>query len=433
MKKQSTLKILWGTACAFIMVLVSSGCMAFSQETPTPPLPTATLTPTATAIPIVEEAQPTSGPVTLNIWLPPEFDPNQFTLASRMFNARLAEFISRRSEVDIQIRIKDPAGPGGIEDTLQTANAAAPVALPDLVALPYETLQSAAAKGLLHPFDGLTAVMDDPDWYEFARQLSHVQNSIFGIPFAGDALVMFYRPAVTETPPTDWLTMLEQNTAISFPAADPDSLLTLMFYQSSGGAIVQDDQTILEMPPLTDVLNFYYQANRNEVIPFWLTQFETDEQAWTAYEEGQADLAISWVSRYLQTQPADSDIAVIPTSDGIPYTTATGWVWALVSADPERQEIVAQLVEFLTTAEYLAEWSEAAGYLPPRPNAMLAWAGNLDLALLDQVSSSAQLAPSSDVTAVLGPVLNEVTIDVLKEQTDPATAAQKAIEGLIAP
>jgi len=393
-------------------------------------------TPTPTLAPAITEAigTPAAGSLTLTIWLPPQFDPEDGSAASSIFNSRLEEFSARRSEVRVETRVKEVSGPGGIEDTLQTAGAAAPLALPDLVALPYENLQSAVAKGLLHPFDGLTDTMDDTDWYDFARQISHVQNSIFGLPFAGDVLIMVYRPEFIEVPPIDWESALLITEPLSFPAADPESLLTLTFYRAAGGIVATDEgAAIMDLVPLTNVLTFYYQASQNGLMPFWLTQYETDDQAWAAYQEGQANMSITWLSRYLQSPPSDASAASIPTADGIPSTTATGWVWALVSPDPQRQELAAQLAEFLTTGEYLAEWNAAAGLLPPRPSALAGWENTPLYDILNQVAPTALLAPSTEIIQTLSPLLEQSALDVLKEQTDPATAAQNAIEALIAP
>lgn len=427
----------WLTVFVFTLVTLISGCTTSANNVSTQPVdiePTETPAPTIAPVVIAETETPAAGSLTLKIWVPPQFDPSDGSSASALFNARLEEFSTRRSEVRVETRIKEVTGPGGIEDTLLTAGAAAPLALPDLVALPYETLQTTITKGLLHPFDGLTDTMDDPDWYDFARQLSHVQNTTFGIPFAGDALIMVYRPEFIEEPPQNWETALQIIEPLSFPAADPNSLLTLTLYQASGGAVANDEgAAIMDLTPLTDVLTFYYQASQNGLMPFWLAQYETDEQAWAAYKEGQANMSITWLSRYLQNPPPESAAATIPTADGIPYTTAMGWVWALVSPDPQRQELAAQLAEFLTTSEFLAEWNAAAGLLPPRPSALVAWENTPQYNFLKQVAPSTQLSPSTEIIQILGPLLKQSALDVLKEQTDPATAAQNAIETLIAP
>ena len=144
-------------------------------------------------------------------------------------------------------------------------------------------------------------------------------------------------------------------------------------------------------------------------------------------------MVITWASRYLQNPPVDAAGAPIPTQDGIPFTLATGWAWALASPDPARQAISAQLAEFLTTGEFLAEWTAASGFIPPRSSALSGWANVSMQTLLNQVAPSARLFPSMDVLATLGPVLQEATIDILKDQADPVTAAEAAVGMLARP
>jgi len=399
-------------------------------------LPILELTPTPTiAAPQTADADsPSASAVTLVIWLPPEFDPANESLASQLFQARLDEFSARRPQVRIETRVKAVDGPGGISDTLQTASAAAPLALPDLVALPYAVLQDAAIKGLIHSFDGLTTVMDDPDWYEYARQLSHIQDNIFGIPFAGDALITVYRPAAITELHLDWASTLEISHPVSFPAADYDALLTLTFYQAAGGKIVDEEgRPTLEVLPLTDVFTFYNQGSKNGVFPFWLTSYETDHQSWGAFQDQGAQMAITWASRYLQTLPPDSMAARLPTPDGTAFTTAVGWSWALASPDPERQALSAELAEFLSIGDYASEWAAAAGYLPLRPSGLSAWENTPLSGLLGQVCSSAVLMPTTDILASLGPVLQQSALEAIKEQSDPAAAAQAAVDALTGP
>ncbi len=111
-----------------------------------------------------------------------------------LLQARLDEFQRRNPRVSIETRVKAVSGPGGLLDSLTTASAAAPQALPDLVALPRDLLETAALKGLLLPLDNLTTALDDPDWYAYAASLARLQKNIYGLPFAGDALVLGYHP-----------------------------------------------------------------------------------------------------------------------------------------------------------------------------------------------------------------------------------------------
>lgn len=417
-----------------ILILFLMGCAGAPPAggTPTLEIP---LSPTETPVSTPEIPQSTPGGVTtLRVWLPPQFDPANQTPAGDLFQARLNEFAIRRPNINIEIRLKNVEGPGGILDTLTTASSAAPLALPDLVALPRQGLEIAAGNGLLHPFDGLTTALDDPDWYTFSRELAHWQNATFGIPFGGDALLMVYRPIIISVPPADWASSLIITQTLTFPAADPKAWLTLLHYQSLNDApLDENEHPSLDEFLLTNVFSYYQQASASELMPFWLTQYETDEQAWAAYAQNQADLAITWSWRYLNLAADDSAAAPIPTFDGNPFSLADGWVWALTANDPDRQLLAVQLAEYLTTSEYLASWTEAAGLIPPRPSSLAAWENPAQQALLSQIAPAAQLIPPSSLVTLLGPILQQATISVLKAEADAASAAQSAVEKLTTP
>ncbi len=419
-----------------LILIFLVGCTT-PTVTAEPPEVLSTVTPTLVpAAPTVPDApQANDGPVFLTIWIPPDFDPANGAEEGQIFQKRLDEFMARRSNIDIETRVKAVDGPGGIIDTLTTAGAAAPLALPDLVLLPAHALESAAIKGLLHPFDGLTDILDDPDWYDYARQLSHVQNSTFGIPFMGDALMMVYRPSIVGQQPETWAATLALQEPLVFPAAESNSLVTLAHYQSLGGAVLdEENRPTLESIQLTEVFSYYQQASVSGVMPFWITPFETDAQIWESYQNQQTHLMLTWASSYLDNLPADSNGAALPTSDGVPYTLANGWAWALASPDIERQAIATQLAEFLSTTQFLGQWSAAAGYLPPRPSALSLWENVSQQALLGPIIASAQLIPPRDTLTTLGPILQTATVEILKaEQTDPLLAAEAAIAKITAP
>lgn len=376
----------------------------------------------------------TPGPVSLLIWLPPELDPESDSQAGRILQERLDEFSQLRPDVSVEVRVKAKDGPGGLVDSLNTASAAAPLALPDLVALPYEDMQASALKGLLHPYDGLTTILSDNDWYDYAQELAHLQNSIFGLPFAGDAQVLVYRSTSPEVPPHNWETALQTPGPYVFPAADPSALFTLAQYQANGGSI-QDDQgrPFLEQEQLTEVLTFYQQAEAVNFMPFWLTQFQTDDQVWDSFLEYRTNMVVTWSSRYLEEPFADTELAPILTPNGRLFTLADGWVWALTTAKPAHHELSTRLAEFLTESSFLAQWTEALGYLPPRPSSLRSWSNVSVKSQLDRISSSAHLLPTQDILSSLGPALEAATVDVLKQQSDPVSAAESAINSLSGP
>jgi ABC-type glycerol-3-phosphate transport system substrate-binding protein len=300
-----------------------------------------------------------------------------------------------------------------------------------LILLPRSSLEIAALKGLLYPIDELTASLDESDWYPFAQELGQIQNTTFGLPFAGDVLVSLYRPAEIEEPATNWFSAVESGQPISFPAAEEEAYFPLAQYLSTGAPIQDaEGRPSLDVAALTVLLNFFSEAESAGVMPSWLTQFTNDGQSWDAYTENQVDTVVTWINRYLSTLPGDTAAAPIITQSGTPFTLANGWVWALSNPQKERHAMSVDLAEFLTESGFLSEWSEAAGYLPPRSSALEGWSNIPLRRLISTVIDSARLIPPNEVMADISPALNQATVDILKKQSTPAEAANEALENL---
>jgi len=98
---------------------------------------------TATGTEPASSPTPASDANHLILWLPPEFDPHSGTPAGDLLNERLDAFINAHPGLTIEVRIKAVNGPGGLLDSLATTSAAAPAAIPSLVALPRGELETA--------------------------------------------------------------------------------------------------------------------------------------------------------------------------------------------------------------------------------------------------------------------------------------------------
>jgi multiple sugar transport system substrate-binding protein len=417
-----------------ILVLIASllfvvGCEQLTRSQATPK-PTGFFTPTNTPTPTLEPATTPTGPITLRVWIPPQLGVD--SPAWDILQARLDQFAQENPNLKIEVRVKALEGSGGMLDALSASSVAAPLVSPDLVALPRSLLEAAALKGLLHPFDDQS--LSDPDWYDYARQLGRVQKSTFGLPFAGDMLVLVYRSGSIGQAPEDWQSLQATGQVLLFPAADPQALFTLAQYQAEGGAI-QNDQGRPTLDPkiLTRLFTFYSDAGRAGVLPYLLTQYDTDQQCWQAYSEGQAPMVITWASNFLSERPADSTPAMIPTANGTPFTLANGWVWSLPNSQAEQRAWGTKLAEYLTEPDFVAAWTTSAGYLPTRVGALANWGDATTQVIVARIVSSTSLVPSTDLLASLGPVLRQATAQVLKMQSDPATAAQEAADYLSNP
>lgn len=383
----------------FVLFAALVGCAnlapLLSQPTPAPvALATSTSQPfskpTQTALP-AKEAR------VLRIWLPPRFDPNADTASAKLLKQRLVDFEATHPSLKIDVRIK---AEDGLLNSLSITSAAAPTALPDLIALPRPDLEAAALKGLIHPIDGLSTVLDDPNWYPYARELGHIQNIGYGLPFAGDALVLIHRP---ELEVTTWENILAGEDVLVFPASDPQALVLLSLYISAGGRIVNEQGLpTLDEDRLTQTLLMIQNGHLIEqaFLPA-MANYETDTPSIQAYRDGRANIAIAWAASY---QAGDGIMQTIPSLNSTPHTFANGWIWALAGSDPENQQVATELAEFLMADEFISKWLSETSYLPTRlfPDSDL-----------NVILESAHLLPSNDVLSVLGPIMNQALIRVL--------------------
>ena len=423
-----------------IIALLLSACGSLPLDLPwltddppvmaTPTESNGETTPTPDATLEVEETPP---PITsLTVWVPPEMDPEQDGEASVRFRNRLNAFSAANGGIEINVRVKAASGAGGLLDALTASSAAAPAALPDLIVLTRTDLETAALKGLVFAMDGMTDIPDDQDWYDFTRDMALIQGSTFGLPFAADALALVYRPESIPELPRTWSALFEEEALVlAFPAEHDQALFPMSMYLAEGGAM-QDPQRRpqLELAPLTEVFRLMEQGAEAGTFPDWLNQYQTSGQVWTAFKEGQVDLAVTWVSNFLQDAPSDAMLATLLPGSAGSVSIGMGMSWALATPEAYRQPLAVALAEFLVQPEYLADWTNAAGYMPPRPSALEGWPNQRLRTVLSQTAMMTVLRPSNDVILSLGPFLRDGSRQVLQGLVDPAQAAQLTIESL---
>lgn len=418
---------------ACLILLAASACQAsdipfLQRATPiTTAVPSETTLITATptdapggqATSAAPPVSPTPQAATLRIWVPPSFDPNGTTPAGRLLKARLDEYSRGHSSTMIEVRVKGGDDPAGLLEALSLTRSAAPSALPDLVALPRVDLEAAALKGALHSPDALSDVLASPDWYPYARQAGHMQNTPYGLPFAGDALAIAYHPSQFERLPSRWEELFVANKSLALYRDDPNGLLVLSLYLSTGSPLQDNsNKPYLDQDSLTRVLQL---IQKGRLIPL-----QSEEAVWTAFVDNRAQLALVWTSRFLQGPPRDTAIMPLPSPDETPFTLASTWVWALAGSDPQNDPAALELATWLSEPEFMAAWDQAAGYLSPRPTALKVWDQK---ASLDLLSQSAKLIPGNDLLAALGPLLQEGLTRTINGEP-PADVAASIIEAL---
>jgi ABC-type glycerol-3-phosphate transport system substrate-binding protein len=293
--------------------------------------------------------------------------------------------------------------------------------LPDLILLSRPDLEMAALLGLLHPIDGLSTALDDPNWYSYAQQLAHIQNTGYGLPFLGDTLVLAYYPELGQI--VTWEDVLASEGQIVFPAGTPESLIGLSLYASAGGEILNDQGLpTLDQEALTHVLTLVDEGLSKEIFPPSLVNVINDAQALQIYRAGSANKSVVW---YLGYRPSeDGALTPLPGLEEVSFSYATGWVWALAGNNPENQQLAVELAEFLVADDFLAEWTSETGYLPTRPSVVREG----DRAMT-AILESAHPIPSRDVLAVLGPLMQEALTRVLNGE-EPEAVAGSIVEKL---
>jgi ABC-type glycerol-3-phosphate transport system substrate-binding protein len=413
-------------------LLLSTGCASIDQflAQRTPSVPPQTSPTSAPVLSTPEETQasnatqtvlPTTQPRILRIWLPPHFDPNAATSAAGILRQRLADFEAEHPGLELEVRIKSDAGEAGLVNALSGTSAAAPSALPDLVALSRPGLESASLKGLLHPMDGLSVTLEDPNWYGYARQLGQIQNTGYGLPFAGDVLVLMYRSEVERI--NSWNDILASENPLAFAAGDPKGSVGLSLYISAGGELLDaQGQPTLNQDVLTRVLTLFSDGVLAGVFSTSVGNMVTDEQVLQAYLGERANMAIFWASNY--RAPEGQFTLPLPGLDETPLAFGTGWVWALAGSNAENQQLAAELADYLVADDFLRDWANASGYLPTRPSSV-----DAEDAAMNAILESAQLIPPNDVLSVLGSLMKDAIIRVLNGEK-PEVVAESIIEQL---
>ncbi len=420
--------------CLFLLVL--AGCASLQSidtdwmnsllYTPTPApasIATASPQPTQPSQTATPQPQPAvSEPTILRVWLPPQFNPNTNTTASTLLKQRLAMFEADHPGYAIEVRVKSEEGDADLLNSLAVTSMAAPNALPDLIALPRGSLETAAQKRLVQPLENLPAELQNMEWYPYARELGKVDGTMYGLPFAGDALVIIYRPDLVWI--KNWDGILLSESHLIFAGADPQAEIGLALYVSAGGTL-QDAQgkPTLDQETLSRMLELFSKGSAAGIFPDASTNISVDQQAMQEYRARRAEMVLAHYSHFRPAQ--DGLLQPLMGLKGDHLTFASGWVWSFPSQKPETYPISLELAQYLMADEFLPRWSAESGYLPTYPSASSAPA----VESVTDVIQAAQLVPPNTVLETLGPLVQEAIKRVLDGE-QPAVVARAIVEKL---
>lgn len=423
-----------GLIAALILLLVVA-CGPGATPTPTvSPLPSPSPSlPTPT--PTVDEAEPLV--ITLTLWVPEVFSPYQEDTAGVLLAQRLDTFSRTYPNLQVETIVKQAHGRGGLLDFMRSAQVAAPSVLPDLVILDTGELAVATQAELLQPLDGLLPEERAADQFPFATQLGDVEGQTMGVVVAAELKHLAYNPVLFARPPVTWTDVISAPAPFVFPAAGQDGRVndaTLIQYLAADGHMVDGEgNPVLEEGPLRRVLTFYDRGVAAGVIsPTVVLALDDVAGAWGLYQEGQASMAlVNSRSFRLRGEETVAAAGPIPTQNGDVLTFAEGWAMAMVTSDPQRQQQVAILLDWLLAPSYLGPWARGEGYLPGTLSGLETWSvPEEERAVLEALLEGARPPVDPVARAAIGPPLQTAVEMVLLGRRTPANAAAEASRAL---
>jgi ABC-type glycerol-3-phosphate transport system substrate-binding protein len=205
--------------------------------------------------------------------------------------------------------------------------------------------------------------------------------------------------------------------------------VTLVQYLGAGGRLTDGEgNPQLEEEPLAAVLDFYVRATTAGVVsPTVVLSLDDTDVCWELFQDWQAGMTAVGSRRYWAEADSDMALAPLPTRDGRAMALGRGWVLALVTGDPQRQQRAMLLVEWLLDAERHGAWTQSAGYLPTTRSGLLAWAvTEEERVVLEAMLEGAHPVPGLSVRTAVGPPLQAALEAVLTGHRSPVEAAGEA-------
>lgn len=410
---------------------IVTGTQTVIPEASPEAIPTQEAAAAAESVPESPTAVPTPEVFALQLWVPPQFDPEQDVPGGNALAAAIAAYTELHPNVTISVRVKAATGDSSMLNTITAASHIAQSTLPTLALISRGTMETMVQRGLIQPIT-TNIFSDSTTWYSYARQSAAIDNTIYGIPVLGDGLVLTYRTARVGQEMTDWPDILTRGLPIAFAPAVSNSLFGTFIYLSLGGKLTNDQgQPYLDQQKLTDTLNFFLTGGQNGAFPPSLGQLVDQNQAWQRFADGTMSLIVSQFSTFRHYQDTQIYAMALPTPQNyLDYPLVNTWNLVLVKNDPVIQQTAVDFAEYLADITVNDQLSLSAGYLPVRNSAHESWANDPIFERINPIVENAALIPNNQISNKLIPIINNAVAQVVRNQQTPEAAALEAVEGL---
>jgi len=337
---------------------------------------------------------------------------------------------------------KKPYGPGGIVHFLQTTAPVAPELLPDLVLIDMSEIGLLLDGSPLQPLEGLIGDTVLADLMPFARQAGQAGEHLLAVQYEADLCFLAYNSAIISEPPATWSELLDSPTTYLLPLGPTDGAVRDAFlpqYLALGGKLTdRDGKPYLDEAVVSAILEAYQAALQAGVLSPAGLDLDDASDCWPLYLTSAGGAAASGVAMTNVTswdygreraRLASTGIAPLPTISGTPASMTSGWGWALVAKDPDRQAAAVAFLRAILEPQAMAAWSQATYRLPTRRAALpLAITDGEYRRFLEHLMEAASPQPREPAYSIASAALRTAIESVARGTSSPQAAASQAVE-----
>jgi ABC-type glycerol-3-phosphate transport system substrate-binding protein len=311
----------------------------------------------------------------ITVWLPDALVAPESDETLSILQAQTDAFVSANPDASVVLRLKQVGTTGGIMATLRTGSVVAPGALPTLTLLRWQDLVMAQRGGLLQSIEGLLPSVLLADVTD-VLQLGQIDNILYGVPYVLDLQHIALRArSGADDARWDYASVLERAEPFTFAAARATGLSDVLFaqYLMAGASLAENGMLLLDEDALRTTYAFYEQAHVRELLYEGTAGFQAIQDYLPAFSDGEPDMAVIDSGTFLRLQDAGDDLQVasLPSPQDETLSVLNGWVWVVVTTNPDHRVQALQYVSWMMDVQRLVEVARSAYVLPARRSAML--------------------------------------------------------------
>ncbi len=414
------------------------GCQSFlpqsdstgNLETPAPT--DATPKPLSAAADFIASDPTIDDNITLRLWTVEQFSPQ-----INLINETLSDFETENPNIHLEIYQKNSTGQASALSYFKVAPDIAPNIMPDAVILRADQLPQAWQLGVLQPLSDQIPPDTLQDFLPAAKALATVNDTFIGIPLEMNVTHLVANSGLITPTPMIWQDVISNVESYRFPAKSQNGALnanTLVQYLDAGGTLVDEtNQPTFVEESFRAVLTYYQTLLEKGIIAPDILDATTPDAFWTDYKNGKLDMTLIDTHTFLadRHQLHSSQVGSVPTRNGTAHPIVDGWVIAMVTPDPLRQQATLRLMESFVTPEANAAWTSFAQSIPVRQSSFDLIAGDDPYwAFLADYLDNAIPMPAFSGYDHLSRIMQHAIEQVIKGEATVDEALQRAIEDM---